>query len=108
MRFLLSVIHDGTNTASPEEAAAIDAFNEELQSNGQWVIAVGVQGPETAFMFDNRRDLGHKTQSPFVVNQEFVNGFWIVDVPDEETAHAVAASASKACNRKIELRPLYR
>ncbi|NBQ01552.1 MAG: hypothetical protein EBU45_05955, partial [Actinobacteria bacterium] len=33
-------------------------------------------------------------------------GFWIIDVPNQEIALELAARGSKACNRRVELRPL--
>ena len=108
MRFLLSVIHDGTDTASDKEMRDIDAFNNMLREKNYWIIAEGVEGPETAFLFDNRDDRGSVERKPFVENEEFLNGFWVIEVPDKDIAHELAAAASKACNRKIELRPMYR
>lgn len=104
----MSVIHDGSNTASETEAHDIDVFNEYLQDNNYWVIAVGVQGPETAMTFDNRNDADIEEHKPFIESKEFLNGFWIIDVADENVAQQMSRMASKACNRKIELRPLYR
>jgi len=42
MQYLVSVIHDGTELATPGEMAAIDVFNERLQTEGHWVFAAGV------------------------------------------------------------------
>ena len=47
MQYLLSVIHNSTNLASDEEMAAIDVFNERLQSGGNWVFAGGLTNVET-------------------------------------------------------------
>jgi hypothetical protein len=107
MRFLLSVIHNGTGTADAEEMRNIDAFNDRLREHGYRVIAEGVQGPETAFLFDNRNNADLVEKKPFIQSKEFLNGFWVIDVPNEEIAHELARDASKACNRKIELRPMY-
>ena len=34
------------------------------------------------------------------------DGFWVIEVSSEAEAHALAAEASQACNRRIELRPV--
>jgi hypothetical protein len=34
------------------------------------------------------------------------SGFWLVEAADGETARDLALQGSKACNRKVELRPL--
>jgi hypothetical protein len=108
MRFFLSVINDGTNTASESEAQAIDDFNDMLVAKGYRIIAEGVEEPSTAYTFDNRNDAGIVEKKPFIESKEFLNGFWVVEVPDAQIAHELALAASKACNRKIELRPMYR
>ncbi|MEY4174068.1 MAG: hypothetical protein RI900_1233 [Actinomycetota bacterium] len=108
MRYLFSVVtsQSGTVLATADEVAAIDAFNERLERAGQRVIAVGVASPEMAVTFDNRDDSGIVRPGPYVECDDFVAGFWIVDAEDEHVAHQLAADASKACNRRIEVRPL--
>ncbi|MEI2826295.1 MAG: hypothetical protein V9F04_07715 [Dermatophilaceae bacterium] len=34
----------------------------------------------------------------------YLSGLWIVDVPDETAALTLAAEASRACNRRVEVR----
>ena len=41
MKFLISVIDDLTNSGTPDEMAAINAFNDELRANGHWIFAWG-------------------------------------------------------------------
>lgn len=105
MRFLISVIDTQTATATKDEMAAIDVFNEALQANGQWVFAGGLGSPEHAVTIDNRRGKGLSTDGPFVETKEYVAGFWIIEAPDLETARQLAAEGSRACHRKVELRP---
>jgi hypothetical protein len=55
MKYLVSVIFDDTaGLATPDEMAAIDAFNDQLQAEGHWVFAGGLAGPSTATVIDNR------------------------------------------------------
>jgi hypothetical protein len=35
-------------------------------------------------------------------------GFWIIEAENDTVAQALAAEASKACNRPIEVRPFLR
>jgi hypothetical protein len=106
MRFLIAVIDDNTNTAGPDEMAHIDAFNDKLQANGHFIIAVGVAGPEKATLIDNRNGLGDVQNRPLHDTKEFMSGFWLINAADLDEAKALAAEGSKACNRKVELRPL--
>lgn len=105
MQYLVSVITDSPALATPEEDAAIDVFNERLQAEGHWVFAGGLGGPDTATVIDNRGAEALFTDGPFVESKEFLIGFWIIEAPDLDLALKLAAEGSKACNRKIEVRP---
>lgn len=106
MRFLLSVIDSASRTGSSDEMAAIDIFNEKLQNNGHWIFACGIDGPTTATLIDNRKDLGAQSSGPYVSHDEYQSGFWIINAASHEEALALAHEGSKACNRKVEVRPL--
>lgn len=103
MQVLVSVIADSTELA--DEMAAIDAFNERLQAEGHWVFAGGLAGPDRATTIDNRAHAGIVTDGPFTESKEFVAGFWIIEATDLDQALALATEGSKACNRKVEVRP---
>jgi hypothetical protein len=106
MKYLVSVIDDRTGSATPAEYAAIDVFNERLQAEGHWVFAAGLGAPDTSTVIDNRRGAGIVTDGPFLETKEYFAGFWIISAPDLDVALALAAEGSKACNRKVEVRPL--
>lgn len=121
MRYIIFVIDQPNNPGNPEEMRTIDAFNDQLRSNGHWIMAAGIGDPTTATLIDNRsgsrsdsRDDNREVilQSLFdglmrgdQVHNEHYSGFWIVETPSHEVALALAAQGSKACNRKVELRP---
>ena len=105
MQYLVSVINDTAGLATPDEQAAIDAFNEGLQAEGHWVFAGGLAAPSTATLIDNRGEEAIFTDGPFVESKEYVIGFWIIEAADLDAALKLAAEGSKACNRKIEVRP---
>jgi hypothetical protein len=105
MQYLVSVIDDGAGLATPEEDAAIDVFNERLQAEGHWVFAGGLGSPVTATVVDSRGGEPVFTDGPFVESKEYLAGFWIMEAPDLDVALKLAADGSKACNRKIEVRP---
>ena len=106
MRFLISVIDKESGTASPSEIAVIDEFNEKLQTNGYWVIAVGIASTSEATTIDNRSGAGVLEPGSSIYGAEYMSGFWIIDVPDRDLAVVLAKEGSKACNRKVELRPI--
>jgi hypothetical protein len=105
MQYLLSVIHDEFGEATPDEHAAIDVFNERLQSEGHWVFAGGLATPDTATVIDNRGGEAIVTDGPFLESKEYLAGFWVIDAPDLDLALELAAEGSKSCNRKVEVRP---
>jgi len=105
MQYLISVIDDGTGTATADEMAAIDAFNDRLQSEGHWVFAGGLGSPDPATVIDNRDGEAVFTDGPFLESKEYLAGFWVVEAPDLDVALKLAADGSKHCNRKVEVRP---
>jgi hypothetical protein len=76
------VIDDTGGLATPDEQAAIDVFNDRLQAEGYWVFA-----------------------GPFVESREHLDGFSSIEAPDLAVALKLATEGSKACNRKVEVRP---
>ncbi|GAA2634939.1 YciI family protein [Paractinoplanes durhamensis] len=105
MQYLVSVITDHPGLATPAEQAAIDEFNDRLVADGHWVFAGGLGGPDTATTLDNRGAEPLLTDGPFVESKEFIIGFWIIEAADLDVALRLAADGSRACNRKVEVRP---
>ena len=62
-------------------------------------------GPGTATVIDNRNGEAVLTDGPFVETKEYLAGFWVFEAPDLDVALELAAEGSKACNRKVEVRP---
>jgi hypothetical protein len=105
MQYLVSVIFDEASLATPDEQAAIDAFNDRLQAEGHWVFAGGLAAPGSATVIDNRGGEAMVTDGPFVESKEYLAGLWIIEAADLDVALRLAAEGSKACNRKVEVRP---
>jgi hypothetical protein len=105
MQYLVSVIDDTAGLANPEEEAAIDVFNDRLQAEGHWVFAGGLGAPSSATVIDHRGEAALFTDGPFVESKEYLAGFWIIEAADLDVALQLATEGSKACNRKVEVRP---
>ena len=58
-----------------------------------------------ATVIDNRGGEAMFTDGPFVESKEYLAGFWIMEAADLDVALKLAAEGSKACNRKVEVRP---
>lgn len=107
MKYMICVIDTASGSGNSQEMAAIDEFNESLIASGQLLMAEGIQSPDKSIVFDNRADAGVVTQGPFHQTTEYVSGFWVITASSDSEAEAISAKASKACNRKVELRPLF-
>jgi hypothetical protein len=97
--------HEGT----PEfdaEMATWGALNQELKESGTVMTAAGLQ-PETAATTVRTRD-GETvlTDGPFAETKELLFSFYIVDVPDLDSATALAARLPNAAYGSVEVRPL--
>jgi hypothetical protein len=57
-KFIIFVIDDLSESGTPEEMVAIDAFNDSLRAKGQWIFAGGLAAPVHANVIDNRN--GHQ------------------------------------------------
>jgi hypothetical protein len=109
-KYLIAVIDDGSVIDGPDVMPAIDAFNEKLRVEGQFVFAWGLHTPEASKVIDNRAGLGSISQGsliPHEVGSEYISGIWIIEAESPDQAEALAAEGSKACNRKVELRPFH-
>jgi hypothetical protein len=115
MQYLLSVIDDTADLATPDETAVVgdpnpeprmlDAFNDRLVAEGYWVFSGGLAAPGTATVIDNRGGDAMFTDGPFVESKEYLGGLWIIEAADLDVALKLAAEGSKACNRRVEVRP---
>jgi hypothetical protein len=105
MQFLVSVIDDDAGLATPDEMAATDVFNDRLVAEGHWVFAGGLAAPSSATVIDNRGEEAMFSDGPFVESKEYLAGFWVMEAADLDVVLKLAAEGSKACNRKVEVRP---
>jgi len=108
MHYIFFVIDQQSNTADSDEMAAIDVFNQALQDNGQWVLAAGIAAPALATVVDNRDDAAVINTGSIFDADDFYCGFWIVEAASDAEALTLASAGSKACNRRVEVRPFLR
>jgi hypothetical protein len=106
MKFIINVIDDLSNSGTPAEMNEINKFNDQLRMNGQFIFAGGLAAPENADVIDNRNDANLSTGKPLFEASENFFGFWLIEAESIDVARELAFAGSKACNRKVELRPL--
>lgn len=109
-QYLLSVHMVEGAPMPPEEEiqkqyAAVDVFNQKLQTQGQWVFAGGLHPVDTATVVDGTGSDVLITDGPFAEAKEQLGGFWVVDAPDLDAALKLAAEGSAACGAPVEVRP---
>jgi len=74
------------------------AVVNEMKAGGVYVFAGGLEEePETAFSADPSSGTVMITDGPYVETKEFLGGFTVVDVPDDETAKMWAGKVAEAC-----------
>ena len=60
----------------------------------------------TATVVDGQGDTPVITDGPYLESKEYIIGFWIIEAPHLDVALRLASAGSKACNRRVELRPV--
>ena len=109
--YLLSVWHEDTYEVdfSGDEiqrvVAQVDKFNEELQKSGSWVFAGGLHPASSATVVRATDGEVSMTDGPFAESKEQMGGFWVINVPDLDTALEWARKATVACEGPVEVRP---
>jgi hypothetical protein len=92
----------------------MDTYNKELQKNGEWVVAEGLEWADKAKIVTAKSGGAPAVfDGPFAETKEFLAGWWIVNVRDEARAIELAAKASaapgpggKPMNMPIEVRAI--
>ena len=113
-QYFLAVNHDPADEdrmselspgAMQEIFAAVEAFNEELRTEGAWVFAGGLQPIEASTVVDNSGAQPIITDGPYSESKEYLGGFWVIEAADLDAALVWAQKGSRACAGKVEVRP---
>ena len=107
--YLLSVWHTEGDAMPPEDEiqdmyASVEEFNEELRQSGSWVFAGGLHPPTTATVVDGTGSEVVTTDGPFSESKEQIGGFWVVELPDLDSA--IAAGRLLPSAYTVEIRPV--
>ncbi len=83
----------------------VKAVLDEMKAAGTFVFAGGLEEePTTVFSADPTSGSILFTDGPYVESKEFLGGFTIVDVPEDETAKMWAGKVAEACGWPQEVR----
>ncbi|MDP3892202.1 YciI family protein [Nocardioides sp.] len=80
------------------------AVVNEMKAAGVYVFAGGLEENAPVYSVDPTGDGMLVTDGPFVETKEFLGGFAVVDVPDDETAKLWAAKVAEGCGWPHEVR----
>ena len=70
--------------------AAVDAFNEEVQSAGAWVFGGGLHPSTSSTVVRVRDGDVITTDGPFAETKEQLGGFWVLKAADLDEALAAS------------------
>ncbi len=81
------------------------AVVDEMKAAGVYVFAGGLEeDPDTAFSADATDGTLVITDGPFIETKEFLGGFTVVEVADDEAAKMWAGKVAEACGWPQEVR----
>ncbi|MET0416180.1 MAG: YciI family protein [Actinoplanes sp.] len=86
-----------------EMIAFMGDFNAELEKNGEFVYAEGLDAPSAAKVVGLADGQVVVTDGPYAEAKESLAGFWILDVADEARAVELAGRIA-VWSQKVELR----
>ena len=86
--------------------AEFSAFNEKAGAEGVLRSGEGLQGINTATSLRLRGGKAETMDGPFAETREHLGGYYVLDVPDLDTALRYAALIPAAKFGTIEVRPL--
>lgn len=110
MRFMMfiypGVKEEADWTPSAEAVAAMSKYNEELTRAGVLLSLDGLhptsEGARISFEGGKRRI----TDGPFAETKELLGGYYVIDVPDLDTALGHAARMPSVDRGSVEVRPV--
>jgi len=97
---------DEDSTVKEAYWGAFSAYYGALTEAGVIAGGQGLQGPDTATIIQVKDGERSVQDGPYADSKEQLGGFFIVDVPDLDTALDWAAKAPTASTGKVEVRPL--
>lgn len=108
MQYLMLLTIDPDASDSPEAARRDDwtAYTQALIEAGIMVNGAGLQGIDTATTVQVRGGERLLTDGPFADTKEHLLGFYVIDVPDLDTALDWAAKVPNVRTGSVEVRPV--
>jgi hypothetical protein len=103
---LLSLAPDAGENPEAATPASWTAYTLALQEAGIMVSGAGLQGADVATTVRVRGGERLLTDGPFADTKEHLIGFYVIDVPDLDTALDWAAKVPNVRTGSVEVRPV--
>jgi hypothetical protein len=87
-----------------EKSKAVGALRAEMKAAGVFIFLGGLDDEAPVFSVDASSGTPLVTDGPYVESKEYLGGFTIVDVADEEAARLWAGKIAVACGWPQEVR----
>ena len=109
MKYLLLIYGDEARiqAPNPQRMTAYVAYTDALKQAGVLQGGNRLQPVRTARTVRARNGKASVTDGPFAETKEVLGGFYMIDVPDLDSALAWAARCPGAAHGSIEVRPLW-
>lgn len=112
MKYMLLIYNDPSlepdyGTAEFDEMiSGFFAVNEKMKADGVLCHGEGLQGVEAATSLTIKSGKVETMDGPFAETREHLGGYFLVDVPDLDTALKYAAQIPSATFGTVEVRPV--
>ena len=110
-QYTLLMYHPAGSEPSAEEIAAERPrwaqFHQDLTDAGLLVANQGLGPPDVATTVRVREGETQITDGPFAETKEYLAGFFLIDVPDLDSALEWAARIPSAASGSVEVRPAW-
>ena len=113
MQYLLMLYADETGWSKMTKAqqeqgyAAYMAYTEALKKAGAWVGSNRLQPVSTATTVRLADGKSHVLDGPYIESKEQLGGYYLIEVPDLDSALSWAARCPAASHGTIEVRPVW-
>jgi hypothetical protein len=94
-----------TNEKAPEYWAGYTAYSKLLTESGVMVGGAGLQGPDMGTSVQLREGKRLVHDGPFADTKEQLGGYFVIEVPDLDTALKYAAECPAVKTATVEVRP---
>jgi hypothetical protein len=109
LALIYSAPESGPAYGTPEFKTMMDgyfAFTAFLREKGALIAGEALKGTETATSLRLRGDKVETMDGPFAETKEHLGGYYLMEVPDLDTALKYAAMIPTAAYGTIEVRPV--